>query len=636
MMHLDATAASFLAALGIASIKAAAIVAAALLATIAMRRRSAALKHLIWTAALAATVAMLVLPAVLPAWRVVPLPAVSLEVATTPSDAHRLPSSRSVLNEDVDGAGSNGVSQSSRVAAATRISPTTIAGVIADHWPLAACAIWLISAIAVLARSVRSTVALHWLTRRTRALDGRDGERARSLASRLRLKRTVTFHLSDEVELPFTWGIVRPRVLLPDDASEWRASRLTYVLQHELAHVQRMDAATQLIATAASALFWFHPLVRLAAGQMRRERERACDDDVLAQGAVASDYAGELLALVRTHSRIDRHIAALAMARRSQFEGRLLALLDPALERTAVSIRQVVATLALAMPIVVPVATLRGTDAAPSSAKPTIAATPPAPMSLVAPAISAPSAPILTSRHRRPQSTHPADLFDGCLTDGSSYAHRHQVNGQTLWTAGAQDEVCSYQLTAHGDLTFNDDVTAIADIPADGDIDITTNVRGAVTHLLARRSAAGGVVYDFTTNGTAADYITAGRPWLAAFLTALDRQTAFAIDRRLPLLLRNGGATLVLDEIDCMHADHAKMLYLIGLSTATTLDAASISRLIVATGSMRTDHPKVEALIALAKSQNLSNDNRRAYVALASTLEADHDRRRVLAATSHF
>src|SRR5206468_8530889 len=65
--------------------------------------------------------------------------------------------------------------------------------------------------------------------------------------------------------------------------------------------------------------------------------ERACDDQVLDAGTRASVYASDLLAIAQAIGRSEHlDTAALAMARRSQLEGRLLAILDPRQRRGAV------------------------------------------------------------------------------------------------------------------------------------------------------------------------------------------------------------------------------------------------------------------------------------------------------------
>jgi len=109
-------------------------------------------------------------------------------------------------------------------------------------------------------------------------------------------------------------------------------------LVHEMAHVKRFDALTQLLAQISVAVFWFDPLVWIAAHQMRVEREHACDDYVLRDGTARRFYAGELLEWSGpserpSHDRAAPAFAALAMARRSEFEGRMLAILDPRLDR---------------------------------------------------------------------------------------------------------------------------------------------------------------------------------------------------------------------------------------------------------------------------------------------------------------
>lgn len=183
---------------------------------------------------------------------------------------------------------------------------------------------------------------------------------ADGLARRLRLGRMVTLLRAGDAHVPMTWGVLRPVVLLPDTADGWDDGRRTVVLAHELAHVRRWDALTQWVAHVAIALFWFNPLVWMAARRMREEREHACDDAVLAIGARPSDYADHLLSLVRSLGRAEGPVAALAMARRSQFEGRLLAILDHATPRGGLPRGLGIAAMVGVLALVAPLAALRG------------------------------------------------------------------------------------------------------------------------------------------------------------------------------------------------------------------------------------------------------------------------------------
>jgi len=58
--------------------------------------------------------------------------------------------------------------------------------------------------------------------------------------------------------------------------------------------------ASQLLTHLACAAYWFNPLVWVAARRVRTERERACDDLVLAAGTRGSDYADHLLDIARS------------------------------------------------------------------------------------------------------------------------------------------------------------------------------------------------------------------------------------------------------------------------------------------------------------------------------------------------
>src|SRR6185312_10045129 len=177
----------------------------------------------------------------------------------------------------------------------------------------------------------------------------------------------VALLVSDELEVPITAGIMFPKVVLSPDYAEWSPQRRSAILNHELAHIRRLDAFTLTLAQITTALYWFHPLVWFMVRAMRAERERACDDQVLASGTKASEYAHELLDIV-SELRGPELAAALAMARRSQLEGRVLAVLNPSLRRGPVSWKAALGVAALTLSILLPLAALRAAPQASSSA----------------------------------------------------------------------------------------------------------------------------------------------------------------------------------------------------------------------------------------------------------------------------
>jgi HEAT repeat protein len=138
--------------------------------------------------------------------------------------------------------------------------------------------------------------------------------------------------------------------VLPAECESWSQERRLAVLLHELAHVRRYDIMGHTLGRLVCAVYWFHPLVWTAARQLRSESERACDDLALACGTHAADYAEHLLDIVTSVRRDGTPMVALAMARRKEFEGRMLAILDPELRHSTPSRRQsasLIATLAV-------------------------------------------------------------------------------------------------------------------------------------------------------------------------------------------------------------------------------------------------------------------------------------------------
>ncbi len=192
--------------------------------------------------------------------------------------------------------------------------------------------VYLAGVVAVLLHLATGLIRIRRLTGRAPILEDPNWS---ELLDRQGGRRRIALRTSSEIAVPITWGALRPTTILPSDAESWQQQHRRQAFEHELAHVRRLDWLTQLGARMICALYWFHPLVWLAARRLALEAERACDDRVLLSGAASSDYAEHLLSLAkRLRARPIRTLAAVTMARRSQLPGRIATILDPRTRRT--------------------------------------------------------------------------------------------------------------------------------------------------------------------------------------------------------------------------------------------------------------------------------------------------------------
>jgi TonB family protein len=179
---------------------------------------------------------------------------------------------------------------------------------------------------------------LAWLSSRSQRIrQGPWSELAEDIARQYGLRRPVVLLQSDHPTLLVTWGLMRPKVILPAAAREWATDRIRVVLCHELAHIRRGDWAAQMTAELLRSIYWFNPLMWMASTRLRRESERACDDEVLNLGIDGPDYAGHLLDLARafrsSRRRVMPDVPAPAMLRPSSLERRVSAMLNTRLNR---------------------------------------------------------------------------------------------------------------------------------------------------------------------------------------------------------------------------------------------------------------------------------------------------------------
>jgi len=314
---------------------------------LSLRRAPAEVRHRVWTLALIGALCMPVATLVLP-----PIPVPVPGLVATPEVAPQLLRAAPVGPIPEARAAEPRASVDRRGATAQPF-PALGSPPLATGWLSWGLGIWLAGLLLVGLRLLVGSAVTRGVARGAKALkDPSWLVLAAEIAEELDVPRAFRLLTSDRISVPMTWGWTRPIIALPSEALDWPEDRRRAVLAHELAHVKRYDCASQLVAHGACAAYWFNPLSWVAAWRLRVERERACDDQVLKAGTRASDYATFLLDVARSrHGMLLASPASVAMARRSQLEGRLLAILDPGVRRVAGRLASVVVGLAVAAPM---------------------------------------------------------------------------------------------------------------------------------------------------------------------------------------------------------------------------------------------------------------------------------------------
>ena len=332
---------TFLSFAVIVAIKATVLLALAFVATSALRRASAAVRHLVWALAIGGVVALPLVVAISPALPLLPAP---------PAPAPLVADAEHEVGSDTEV-----IARYSRIeepfpSASNTVTP---AGTRSLDPAIVLAALWLAGAAALL---FRFAVGAAQVTRMVRRAAPLADPKWLAVADRhADATSAVELRVSDEVDMPFASGLVTPTIVLPASSQEWSVARREAVLLHELAHLSRGDLLMNAFSHIARALYWFNPLAWYAAHRLRIEGERAADDSVLRRGARPSDYADHLLSIA-SGGAVGLPTAALAMARPSAFEGRLLAILEPGIQRSAPSRLRVALTSVASLLLILPLA----------------------------------------------------------------------------------------------------------------------------------------------------------------------------------------------------------------------------------------------------------------------------------------
>jgi len=173
-------------------------------------------------------------------------------------------------------------------------------------------------------------------------------------ASPLRLAIPIPAKSSPALPEPAVFGIFRPVLLLPEGIfGRLPPAQLQAVVAHELCHVRHRDNLTAAIHMFVETVFWFHPLVWWIGKAMVREREGACDEEVLQLGSEPQVYAEGILNVCKLY--VESPLPCAAGVTGGELRKRVESIMTNRFARELTLGRKILLTAAALVAIVLPV-----------------------------------------------------------------------------------------------------------------------------------------------------------------------------------------------------------------------------------------------------------------------------------------
>jgi len=151
----------------------------------------------------------------------------------------------------------------------------------------------------------------------------------------------IQLRSSDKIMQPFTYGIIKPTVILPKTLLQEENAQQKIVLLHEFMHIRHYDILLKYLLAAALCLHWFNPLVWVMYILANRDIELACDEAVLHRLGTENKTA-YAMALIRLEEQrtgftplcsgfnknaIEERIKAIMKKQKLSHRGKLLAVM---------------------------------------------------------------------------------------------------------------------------------------------------------------------------------------------------------------------------------------------------------------------------------------------------------------------
>ena len=486
--------------------------------------------------------------------------------------------------------------------AATPGEPLLFAALRAQKWPAWIVGIWLAGALFALTRVLRSLLNLRRALRDAAPVTHGAAAELTELVehSAVRAPRLLSL-----VGIASPMATTGARIVAPAWALESMDRRqLRAMLAHELAHVVRRDPEWKVASAVSRALFWFLP-ASFAQRRLDDLAELASDAFAVQQTGNAHGVA-ECLAACAEHqlgrSQQGRPAYALAAAmavHESSFGHRIECLLEGVSMQTSVPGTRV---RALALIVL----------AAAGLSLPTF--------SLLSPQIaSAAPAPATTPAPQKPQTPAKPEA-----SGHSSVSIHSDDDGHDKMTISVTDDDHKFKANIDGKIAFNADETDVASLGAGGTASFE-ETRGGVTHRVEFADRNGKIERRYFVDRQEQPFDAAGSKWFAGLLPALIRESGLGAEARVQRLYSAGGAGRVLDEIERIHSDYVRGIYLGLLLDRGTLTPPQLDQALKIAGAASSDYERHQMLSRIFAKQPLSAAQQITFLQQALRFDSDYE-----------
>ena len=229
------------------------VLALGLIVTASLRSFGPSFRHQILLVTLASCLSLPALILLAPRWDVPVLPS-SVGIGATTGRTSPV-----ISTSEARGSSSN--SGADVIAPSQDVQRSPIQSGLGNPTGIAMLAIvWVAGFMAVLIWLAAGRIRLRRIASASWPLNDADWDRVLREESReAGVSKSIRLLSSSVVSTPLTWGWRAPIILVPEDALDWSEAHRRVVLRHELAHVARGDAFSQLVAGFVCAMYWFHP-----------------------------------------------------------------------------------------------------------------------------------------------------------------------------------------------------------------------------------------------------------------------------------------------------------------------------------------------------------------------------------------